>query len=84
MPKAQITNLITSLNDRFGDDLTSPQQQQLMSDLQHHIHQWDEQEPVDPSIQETVTVLIEDIEEEHPKAAAIVREIMHILENIGV
>jgi hypothetical protein len=38
MPKAKITNLLTSLHDRFGDDLTSPQQQQLMEDLRNHVH----------------------------------------------
>ena len=84
MPKAKITNLITSLHERFGDDLTSSQQQQLMKDLQNHIHKWDEKEPVDPNMQETVNLLIEDIEEQHPKAAAVVREIMHVLENMGV
>ena len=84
MPKAKITNLITSLHERFGDDLTSPQQQQLMKGLKSHIHQWDEKEPVDPNIQETINLLLEDIEKQHPKAAAVVREIMHVLENIGV
>ena len=84
MPKAKITHLMTSLHERFGDDLTSPQQQQLIKDLQSHIHAWNEKEPVDPNFQDTVNVLLEDIEEEHPKAAVIVREIMHILQNIGV
>ena len=84
MPKTKITNLITSLHDRFGDDLTSTQQQQLIKDLQSHIHAWDETEPVDPDFQDTVNLLLEDIEQEHPKAAALVREIMHILQNIGV
>ena len=84
MPKAKITNLITSLHERFGDDLTSPQQQQLIRDLQSHIHAWDEKEPVDPSFQDAVNLLLEDIEEKHPKAAALVREITHVLQNIGV
>jgi len=84
MPKTTITNLLTSLHDRFGDDLTSPQQQQLMENLQNHIHRWDEKEPVNPDIQETVNLLLEDIEEQHPKAAVVVREIMNVLKNIGV
>ena len=84
MPKATITSLLTSLHDRFGDDLTSPQQRQLMANLQSHIHKWDEKEPVDPNLQETVSLLLEDIEKQHPKAASVVREIMHVLENIGV
>ena len=84
MPKVKIANLLTSLHDRFGDDLTSPQQQQLMADLQNHMHKWGEEEPVDPDFQETVNVLLENIEEQHPKAAIVVREIMAVLKNIGV
>ena len=84
MPKAKINNLMTALHSRFGDDLTSPQQKQLLKELQSHIHAWNEKEPVDPDFPQTVNLLLEEIEEEHPKAAAVMREIMRVLENIGV
>ncbi len=84
MPKQQLENLIGSLHEQFGDDLTSPQQQQLMQQMQSHLHNFDEPEPGDPNFTETVELLLEDIEEQHPKAAAVVREILEVLGNIGV
>jgi hypothetical protein len=84
MPQAKVKNLISQLHDTFGDDLTSPQQQQLMDSMKSHVHNWGETEPVDPNFQECVELLLEDVEEQHPAAAGIVREILEVLGNIGI
>ena len=84
MPKQQIENLISNLHDHFGDDATSPQQQQLIEKMERHIHNVQDPELIEPSFKETVELLIEEVEEEHPKAAAIAREILEVLGNIGV
>jgi hypothetical protein len=84
MPKQTLQNLMSSLHDQFGDDVISPQQQQLMQDLESHIHGMDEAEPADPNIQETLTLLLDDVEERHPQSAAIIREVMEALKNMGI
>jgi len=84
MPKQQAQLLISDLHDRFGDDLTSPQQQALMSKLKSHIHNMDESDPVEPGILETIEVFISEIESEHPNAASVVAKILETLKNIGV
>ena len=84
MPKQKAQILISDLHERFGDELTSPQQQALMSQLESHIHNMDESEPVEPGFLETIDVFIAEIESEHPNAAAIVSKILETLKNIGV
>lgn len=84
MAQTELQNLITSLHDTFGDDLTSPQQQQLMAKMRNHLHDVNEPEPSDISLKETTELLLEDIEEQHPQAAATVREILKMLGNMGI
>lgn len=84
MPKEQLLNLITRLHDSFGDEEVSPQQQQLLDDMKHHIHNINEPAPADPDMLQTIETLIEDIEEDHPKAAGLARDILEILVNIGI
>jgi hypothetical protein len=84
MPKQKIQHLISDLHERFGDELTSPQQQALMSQLKTHIHDLDESEPVEPGFLETKDTFIAQIEDDHPNAAVIVNKILETLKNIGV
>jgi hypothetical protein len=76
MAKKKIENLISEMHETFGDDQVSPQQEQLMQQLQLHMHNWGEPDPPDPTIAETVEMLLVEFEEDHPKAAAIVRQIL--------
>jgi len=84
MPKQKVQALISDLHERFGDDLTSPQQEDLMHQLQTHIHELGEKEPVEPSFLEAVEIYLAEIEGEHPKAAVVVRQLLDTLKNIGV
>lgn len=84
MPINNLRNLITELHDSFGDIETSPQQQQLMRQLQQFSHNLDEAEPTNPNFTETAEILLEDIKETYPKSAAIIREVIHALGNMGV
>jgi hypothetical protein len=84
MPRATLENLMSNLHERFGDQLTSVEQQQLLAKMQQHIHNMDQHEQVDPDFEETVNILLQDIESEHPQAAAIARSIIEVLQNMGV
>jgi len=84
MPKQAVQTLMTDLHDRFADDLTSPQQQALMEQVQSHIHNMNEAEPTDPNFLETVELLVTEVETDHPNAAAVLNQLIETLRNIGV
>ncbi|ODS24008.1 hypothetical protein AB835_05645 [Candidatus Endobugula sertula] len=79
-----IENLISSLHERFGDDFTSPQQQQLMDSLKNYTYYSGEEIPVGSDFKETLDLLLKDIEWQHPQAAGVIREVMEILKNMGI
>lgn len=84
MPKEKIAHLISDLHDRFGDDLTSSQQQILMEQVKNHAHEMNETEPADPSFLEAVEQFVAEVEVEHPRAAAILEQVLDTLKNIGI
>lgn len=84
MSKTRLEDLISRLHQQFGDSTLSPQQSQLMQDMQDHLHNMDESEPQDPDLQDVVELLIKEIEDQHPKAASTANEILGILNNIGI
>ena len=84
MPIDNLKALITDLHDSFGDDQTSPQQQQLMQQLQIYVHDIDTAEPVPPGLIESAEILLEEMEESYPKTAAIIKQVINTLGNIGV
>ncbi|MEZ5539586.1 MAG: DUF4404 family protein [Pseudomonadales bacterium] len=80
MPKQQLENLMTRLHETFASSEVSPQQQQLMADLQRHIATG----KGDPSLHDSANVLLEELEIDHPKAAAVLREIIETLGRLGL
>lgn len=85
MPEEKARNLITELHEMYGDDEPSEQQKHLMEQLELHTHprgskdQYGEPVPLD-----TLELLVEDMAVEHPRTAAVMREILNTLKNIGV
>ena len=89
MPKKTLEHLITTLHERFGSDLVSPEQQKLLQDLQAHMHNIgddgiDEKATVDADVKDTLTLLIEAVEEEHPQAAVTIRQVVEALGKMGI
>ena len=84
MPKEKIQHLITDLHERFGDSITSPQQEALIEQLNRHVHDMNTEEPADPDFIDTVDELIKEMEVEHPAATGVLSQVLEILKNIGV
>jgi hypothetical protein len=84
MPKQQAKSLISELHERFGDDITSSQQADLMMRLNAHIHDLNEEEPVDPTMIDAVELYLTELEAEHPQGASVVRQLIETLKNIGI
>lgn len=84
MPGDNLKTLISDLHDSFGDDRTSPLQQQLMQQLHNYAHDIDQTEPVQPSLVESAEMLLTEMDEDYPQAAAIIRQLIHTLGNNGI
>jgi len=84
MPKAKIENLMTELHDRFGEVEPSPQQTQLLAELQQNMHLTTDSDDADPTPVETIELLLDNLGDDHPRVAAVLRELMDTLKNIGV
>ena len=83
MPKQHIEGLITQLHEKFADSDTSPQQEAMLAQMQSQLVEWEGPKPSD-DFTETAEMLLQEMEEEHPKTSAIIREIINTLNNIGV
>jgi hypothetical protein len=84
MPKQHAKNLISELHDKFGDDNTSSQQADLMMRLNAHIHELNEEDPVDPTMIDAVELYLTELEADHPQGASVVRQLLETLKNIGI
>jgi hypothetical protein len=83
MPKQQAKKLFSALEVHLDSEV-SDAQRTLMQQVKNHIHAENEPEPSEPDLQETLELLLLDIEQNHPKAAIVVREILKTLGDIGV
>lgn len=83
MPKTHIAGLFTQLHEKFADSETSPQQEAMLAQMQSQLSDWEGPRPPE-NFAETADRLMQEIEEEHPTAAGLLREIINALNNIGV
>ncbi|MDQ2077323.1 DUF4404 family protein [Marinimicrobium sp. ABcell2] len=84
MPQEKIQNLISELHDIYGDDQVSPQQAQLLADLERHVHPAGSEDEPDPVPLETLERLVEEMAVDHPKTAIVMRQLVETLKNMGI
>jgi hypothetical protein len=84
MSRQDMQTLMTELHELFGHQEPTPQQEQLMRNLEQHVHGQGEPDVDRPDLVESLEVMVEDLEAEHPRTAGVLREMMAILRNIGV
>lgn len=83
MAKQHIEGLISQLHEKFADSDTSPQQEAMLAQMQSQLAEWEGPKPP-ADFEETAEQLLEELEEEHPTAAALIAEIIRVLNSIGV
>lgn len=84
MPKQQIKSLFQRLRDHLPEGEASAQQKTLLDQIEYHVHNIDQPDPPDPSFRESIELLIDDLETDHPKSAAVARNILETLGAIGI
>ncbi len=61
----------------------SDSQRALLIQLKNHLHNIGDPEPRELSLDESMDILLLDVEREHPNTAALIRSTLNTLENIG-
>ena len=84
MAKDKIEGLMQQLHEKLSGSETSPQQEQLLNQMESHLSDWEGPLPADGNIVNTAELLLETVEEEHPHLSRIVKEIVDVLGRIGI
>lgn len=84
MPQQKAQNLISQLHDMYGDDVPSDEQRRLMAELELHVHPEGTEDEYEPVPLDTLERLVEEMAVNHPRTAAVMRELVDTLKNIGV
>lgn len=84
MPRDRIEGLITQLHEKLSDSDTSPQQEALMARMQSQLSGWEGDTPPDGDLRKTAELLADELEENHPRLAMIVKDIIQSLHNAGL
>lgn len=72
------SGLDSVLNENLSDS-----QRGLFIQVKNHLHNTGEPEPCDLGLNESIDILLLDIERQHPNTAAFVRGTLNTMENIG-
>ena len=84
MPREKIEGLISRLHERLATTDTSPEQDRMLAQMQSQLQEWKGAPQSDGDMRETAELLLEDIEEKHPKAAMVLRDIIETLHYAGL
>jgi hypothetical protein len=84
MTKPHIEGLLMKLHKKFAGSDTSPQQEELLRQLQSQLTDWDGPRPSGDDPLVTAEMLAAELEAEHPQLSGIVREVIVELGRIGI
>ncbi|MFG1497300.1 DUF4404 family protein [Saccharospirillum sp. HFRX-1] len=84
MADQELRSLMERLRATMDESEVSEQQRAMLEKLEYHLHNEGEPDPEEPSLRESVEVLIEDLSVEHPRSASVARSILEALASMGI
>lgn len=84
MSQQELGNLLTQLRSHLPEDQISTQQRQLLDKIQYHIHDEDEPDPEEPSLKQSVEMLVDELEADHPVGVSAAKKILEALNAMGI
>ncbi|MHA7879431.1 MAG: DUF4404 family protein [Saccharospirillum sp.] len=84
MSKDQLHSLLNRLRETMDEGEPSPQAVELLNWVEYHIHSDGEPDPEEPTLKESIEMLIEDLSVDHPKSASVARSILESLASMGI
>ena len=84
MADQELRSLMERLRATMDESEVSEQQRAMLEKLEYHLHNEGEPDPEEPSLRESVEVLIEDLSVDHPRSASVARSILEALASMGI
>lgn len=84
MPKEELHSLLERLRSTMDERDVSEQQKALLAKVEYHIHNEGEPDPEEPTLRESIEMLVEDLSVEHPRSASVARNVLEALASMGI
>lgn len=84
MPEKELDSLVQRLREHLPESGMSEQQQRLLNQVQYHIHETEKPDQADINLRQSVELLINEIEADHPQGVAVAKKILEALAAIGI
>lgn len=84
MADQELHSLLERLRATMDETEVSDQQRELLAKVEYHLHNEGEPDPQEPTLRESVEVLIEELSAEHPRSASVARSILESLAAMGI
>ena len=84
MADQELRSLMERLRATMDESEVSEQQRAMLEKLEYHLHNEGEPDPEEPSLRESVEVLIEDLSVDHPRSASVARSVLEALASMGI
>jgi len=84
MANQELTNLLSSVRKHLPENNVSAQQQALLQKIQFHIHEEGTPDPVEPDLKQSVEMLIDELEADHPLGVAAAKKLLQALNAMGI
>ncbi|MDB2448862.1 DUF4404 family protein [bacterium] len=84
MADQELRTLLERLRSTMDETEISEQQRALLAQVEYHLHNEGEPDPQEPSLRESMEVLIEELSAEHPRSASVARSILESLAAMGI
>lgn len=84
MADQELRSLMERLRATMDESEVSEQQRAMLEKLEYHLHNEGEPDPEEPSLRESVELLIEDLSADHPRSASVARSVLEALASMGI
>ncbi|PTY36973.1 hypothetical protein BGP77_06725 [Saccharospirillum sp. MSK14-1] len=84
MADQELRSLLERLRATMDESEVSEQQRAMLEKVEYHLHNEGEPDPEEPSLRESVEVLIEDLSVDHPRSASVARSVLEALASMGI
>lgn len=84
MADQELRSLLERLRATMDESEVSDQQRALLEKVEYHLHNEGEPDPEEPSLRESVEILIEDLSVDHPRSASVARSVLEALASMGI
>jgi len=84
MASQDLNNLLANVRKHLPEGEISEQQKALLQKIQFHTHEEGTPDPVEPNVIQSVEMLIDELEADHPLGVAAAKKLLQALNAMGI